>query len=173
MTKAGHGGDARSRRGQQQWEQSRCQGEAAEVVDAELHLEPLRRTGLVDRHGSGIVDEEVEPLVLAESASRHSGNRPHLPLYRWPTQSPAHAYRNHHHWRPTHQNLQPEQVGTPNLGHTPTQHQLRSDLRKHNHDQTIPESPASRRSQASYTTPPTTEVQSPAAGGHSPLVTWL
>jgi hypothetical protein len=46
----------------------------AEVVHPELHLDALRGAGLVDRHQSGVVDEDVKPVMRGEQAVGEGGD---------------------------------------------------------------------------------------------------
>ena len=60
--------------GQQPVEQQAGEGEVAEVVGAELHLEPVGRLPAGDGHDAGVVDQDVEPVVSGGETGRE---RPH------------------------------------------------------------------------------------------------
>jgi len=63
---AANGDDAGRAGLEDDWNQVAGEGEVAEVVDAELHLEALRGLLLGGRHQAGVVDEDVEALVCCE-----------------------------------------------------------------------------------------------------------
>ena len=67
VREAAHVHDARCGRGRDQVDELAGQGEMAEVVDAHLALEAVRRARVRHGHDAGVVDEQVEALVaLAE-----------------------------------------------------------------------------------------------------------
>ncbi len=67
--------DAGPFRGHQRWQQTAGQCEIAEVVDAELHLEALR--GVAQRYGhqAGIVDQDVQAVVIVQELVGRSFHR--------------------------------------------------------------------------------------------------
>ena len=66
--------DAGRRAGEQQRHEPVHEHEVAEVVRAELRLEPVGGRALGARHDPGVGDEHVEPVVVGEHAV---GERPH------------------------------------------------------------------------------------------------
>jgi len=61
---ARHRDDARGRRRGQHRQQVRCECVVPEVIDAELHLEPVDRPPLGNSHEAGVVDQHVDGRVL-------------------------------------------------------------------------------------------------------------
>ena len=67
--------DPRGVRPQQRRHQQRGEGAVAEVVRAELHLEPVGGPALGDAHHAGVVDEDVDRAVRGEDPGRRLADR--------------------------------------------------------------------------------------------------